>query len=560
VRALVYLAVHRLLNALRRVPGSPRLLAPVLGGLLVLLLFTGMFLFLGSLQAGRPRPQFAPRELVEGGPGALVGAVKAFLLFSLLSSVIAACGEGSVFFTQSDVDFLFPAPLRRRAVLLFKMAGTYAGHLIPALYLPFMLGNTLALRSNITPLAYWPGSLGMFLFLLSATNLAQTMLLSRAQGEESATRRERIQRAARWALVLLLLLAGWAIWRAVEGAGEGARGLLRIVNSDLSAVLFFPLAWAGDLLRVAFEGWTAAAVGKLAGMIALAAGSLALLFARERDFYEGAMEVGTRRERMVSAVRRGDAGAIHAQMASEGRLLRGRTLRPLGGGAWAIVWKDLISMTRVPGQSWGPLAFIAALPALMGWALNRGGPSVGGEPSVGGGPSVVLWIALFTLQMSGVFLLSLRDMLRRADLTKALPISPTRLLLGEQCTGILLLTILGWLSLGVMAALGGGPGPLTIAAFWALPSLAALLLLVQTCFVLLYPNQDDPAQKSIGGLLSLIACTLALLPSFVAGALLSLLGSGPVLLGLGVSLVNLVVAGIALAVATLLWQRFDPTD
>jgi hypothetical protein len=58
---------------------------------------------------------------------------------------------------------------------------------------------------------------------------------------------------------------------------------------------------------------------------------------------------------------------------------------------------------------------------------------------------------------------------------------------------------------------GGGAGPLTRVAFFVLPTLAAALLLVQTSFVMLYPNRNDQAQNTVSGLLSLLACVVALL-------------------------------------------------
>jgi hypothetical protein len=122
------------------------------------------------------------------------------------------------------------------------------------------------------------------------------------------------------------------------------------------------------------------------------------------------------------------------------------------------------------------------------------------------------------------------------------------------------LTALGWFSLGLMVLTGMGRGPLVVTAALALPSLAALLLLVQTTFVLLYPNPNDPAQHTISGVLSLMASLFSLTPTLLIGIVLFQLGVTSWLLALALPAVNLVTAGIALAVATYLWQRFDPTD
>ena len=99
-----------------------------------------------------------------------------------------------------------------------------------------------------------------------------------------------------------------------------------------------------------------------------------------------------------------------------------------------------------------------------------------------------------------------------------------------------------------------------VLAFVILPSLSALILFTQTCFVLLYPNRNDQAQSSIGGFLSLFASLLALFPGVTVGLALHIADAGPVALGLGVTLTNLTASLAALAFATFLWQRFDPTD
>lgn len=551
MRALLYITVRRFLNAFKRVPGSPRLLLPVLFFGLVFGLQLVAFFLMGGRGGQEPLPAFSPNELIEGGPGALRAAIRGLLLLGVFSSVVAAFGEGNLFFSQSDVDFLFPAPLSRRAVLLFRMLGAYAAFIIPLFYVPFAVGGGLAARAGVTPLAYWPGVLGAWLFLLMAANLSQTVLLNRPRDEDDATTREKIRKALAWVGFGLLLLGGFIFYLAVSGEnGLGMRALLRAVNSHLVSVLFFPIAWASDLFLVAFDGWSMAAVGKLLALLALAGGSFALLFSRDRDFYEAAMNTSAKRTRIVTAVRSGDAGAILSQMAAEGQLARGRELRSFGGGARAILWKDLLSITRTPPRSWITLLVIAAFPALFGRAF-------GGQSGDGG---IAFWVFLFLLNMSNIFLLSLRDMLRRADIMKALPVPPARLVLAELTLSIVQLTALGWLSLGLMVALGTGRGPLTLVAFLTLPTMAALLLMVQTSFVLLYPNRGDQAQNTIGGLLGLLASMLSLIPTIAVGLALYLAGMPPLLVGVGIGLTNLTAALAALAFATVLWQRFDPTD
>ena len=100
--------------------------------------------------------------------------------------------------------------------------------------------------------------------------------------------------------------------------------MLRVGNGRAATIILAPVSWAADLFRVAFEGWTwTAAVARLTGLTLLTAASFFALFARERDFYDGAITVTTRRLNARAALRGGDTGALISQMAQEGKLSRG---------------------------------------------------------------------------------------------------------------------------------------------------------------------------------------------------------------------------------------------
>lgn len=556
MNALVYLTVLGFKNSLRRVVKTPRLLLP---GIALLLIFgSQLALFYASPQRGTvgALPAFTPTELIVGGPGALVAAVKGILLLSIFTAAINALGEGGLFFTASDVDFLFPAPLARRGVLFFKMIGRYFVLLFPAAYLPLVAGG-MAVSSSVrlSPVAYWPGTLGCWLFLIAIANFAQTVLLARAPddteaGEERAKRRERIRKSVTFVAVALVIGGLYLLLRG--DSARQAHSLLRLVNSGVGRTALLPVTWAAELFYVPFNGWNGAQYAHLAGLLVLTAFSFVLLFSRDRDFYESAQAISGKRTQMRQAVQSGDAGAILSQMAQEGKLARGRAITPFGGGAKAVLWRDMVATTRTPLRSWVTLLVLAALPALLSTFFG----------SRQGAASILFWIVIFTLQMSGLFLLSLRDMLRRADISKALPIAPARFLLAELTLSITQLTVLGWFSLGVMAAMGSGRGggPMALVAALSLPSLAALLLLVQTSFVLLYPNPADPAQNAISGILSVIACLISLAPAVLVGVTLWLNGASPLVLAAGVTGANVIGAAAALCLAAFLWQRFDPTD
>jgi hypothetical protein len=555
MRPLLYLFWRRTINSFKRAAKTPRLLLPAI--LILLLLGTQLlgYFLVGEQGTAGSAPAFTRTDLLMGGPGAFIVAVRGVLLLSLFSSFLTALGEGNLFFAQSDVDFLFPAPLRKRSVLLFKMLARYMGLLFPAVYLPLALGNASLTGGNaVSPFALWPGMLGSWLYLTAVSNIAQIVLLIRAEREDEngpGVQRRAVLRRIFIGIIAAIVVLGlyfsaqWFSGRNIVLIAE----FLRFVNSDSVNRILLPDAWAAELFHVAFAGWRGADVLRLIGLFLLAGASFAWLFARDRDFYESAIEISAKRDRMTNAMRSGDAGTILSQLAQEGKLARGRSIRTFGGGARAILWKDLVSATRTPPRSYIHLAILAAFPAIFGGIFGRRGDV-----------NVIFWVVMFSMQMASFFLLALRDMLRRADISKALPVSPAKLLIAELFLSVVQLTALGWFSLTLMVVTGMGRGPLLLTAAIALPSLAALLLMVQTTFVLLYPNPTDPAQHTVSGILSLLASVFSLIPTLVVGTVLFQLEWSALPLALGVTIVNLVSAGIALTIATFLWQRFDPTD
>ena len=490
----------------------------------------------------------------------------------VLSAVIAALGEGGtsgLLLSPSDVDNLFPAPVSRRGVLFFKIAGRWAALLIPAVYLPLAIASTsVKAWTAPSPLAYGPGLFGVWLWMATVTNITQTVALWRLDREKDANPpskgRENVRRvliALVWVILLVfvyLMLGGLQNLFGAKSTKPNAnpahyaavQTFLRAAHSQAVGIVLAPVAWASDLFAVAFRPWQWADAGRLGGLVLGFGISLWALFSRDRDFYENALDTTAKRAKVSQALRQGDAGVVLSQMAQDGELgTNRRALRPVGVGAGAILWKDLIGISRTPHRSWITLLLVAAFPAIFGVLFGR-------HSEIG----IVAWMLTFTLQMSGFFLLGMRDMLRRADVSKALPIAPLPFIACELAASIGLQTVLGWFSLTLSGLVGMGFGRITQAAFLVFPTLAALVLFVQAIFVLLYPQKNDAAQSAVGNASALVASLVAVLPSVFAGVVLYVLRVPVLAIGAVVAVVNVGCAVGALRAASVLWRRFDPSD
>ncbi|MDX1931381.1 MAG: putative ABC exporter domain-containing protein [Capsulimonadales bacterium] len=551
MNALVFLWHCRIGNAVRRGLRNPRVAVP---GLLLTAGVCVQFVlfFLAERGAAGTAPVFSSNDLLMGRPAAFLLTMRCLLLLSVFTGLIASLGEGAAFFDRSDIDFLFTAPLPRRFVLLWKMTGRYASLTVPAIYLPITFAGGYFADVAVHWVLFLPGMIGAWLFLVMIANFTQLLLLRSTVTPDDTVDRDRRRR--RWRYGLTACFTGMMVWVMVRGGSASdlvrrSRDLSQSLDGAVPWTRLTPDAWAADLFQIPFEGPEGGDGWRFVGLLIFCGVSFIALFGRERDFYESSMEIAVRKAQVKEAVRNGDVGSVLSTMAKEGQLARGRSFPHFGGGARAILWKDLVAATRIPLRNWLQLLIPAAFPALLGGMFGREN-----------GLNVLGWTLLYGIQMPGIFLMTLRDVVRRADLSKSLPISPIRLLGAELLLPLLQLTVLGWISLGAVWVAGVWRGPLLQAAALILPSLAALLFLVQAIFVLVYPNPTDPAQNAVSGVVSLGISLAALIPALSVGIVLFLLGVPVLVLAVAITAVNLIGATAALLVAARCWHAFEPSD
>ena len=91
------------------------------------------------------------------------------LLFVLLN-IFSSIGERAIYFTPSEVDFLFPAPFSRREILLYKILGGVTAAVYFGLFFPVM---------TFRYIHSWPAaSVGFFLASLMISSLTLCASLS----------------------------------------------------------------------------------------------------------------------------------------------------------------------------------------------------------------------------------------------------------------------------------------------------------------------------------------------------------------------------------------------
>ena len=587
--ALIFFAARSLRNAatrrLRRL-AEPRYLI----GFAIGLAYVGFVLF---SPRGAPRRGAAVPAGLEFTGAAQLFAAAALLVAAALVWIFRG-REASLTLTEGEAQFLFSAPLTRRAVVHFALLRSQ---------LRVLWGALVALLFSR------PGSAGGFLraviggwLLFSVVNLHLLGVgFTKAAWEERPAARRRGMKLLAGLLALaaiaLVVTAGTAALLRAAEAVPSRRGFSPVAIEG--AVVFGPLGRPllaallpfRALLAPLFAPTPVAFLAALPGALVVLLLHYVWVVRTNVRFEDATLESAARRADERARRERGNLPALPGE---KKRRSVPFLLAPTGRPEIAIVWKNLAAWNRtsVRTQLFGVAGLLSAL--FLGAALFR-------QPEA----DQVAGVVVVVLGALGVVLSvtipsglrnDLRGDLERADVLKAWPVSAVALVVGELAAPlwITLLSLFagvgGALAVSAGRAVAGGaaPGPLggldlpstllpgAIATFLLIPPLGLLLLLGQNAATLAFPAWFPPGQKRIRGLeqfgirlaaalVTLVLLGLALVPSGLLVAL-ALYLAGPTpgvwLLPVGAFVASLPLWGEAAAAVALLarlWERFDPS-
>jgi hypothetical protein len=216
---LLWLRFRAWLRRLGRTVRTPR-------GALLAALGVALFLLwlLSALLLGEPAHDGRAAEVRRYGPWALVGYC--------LVNLILTTGENALAFSAAEVNLLFPAPLSRRQLLLYKISGAVLNAVVSGLFFTIFLrqyaAHAVAALVGLT--------LAVLLLQLFAMLLA---LLASVVGARAYNRRRKLVLAL---LVAVAVVAGFrAFGRALTGDWRGLADDLD--REPLFQVLLAPANW-----------------------------------------------------------------------------------------------------------------------------------------------------------------------------------------------------------------------------------------------------------------------------------------------------------------------------
>ena len=400
------------------------------------------------------------------------------MLFFLISGIVAA---EAPFFWPQEVQFLFPAPLGRRELLLYGLLSRGRMQLFSGLWF-----GLLSMRAAPLPALAIPAAVLALSFLFAVSQLAALVKMAVADRLP-----DRVRRAVKPGIALLLAAAGVALWRRAAEVGFGAavaelfasRGVRIATLAGRPFGELFAARTAGEALV-----WAAVCAG-------LAAAAGAAVLAMRVDFRERSLVTSAKRFEQLRRMR-----ATRTGLASSGAPRKRRLPVPaLGflGAAAPVARRQVYELGRGLRALWSLffaslLAFfyVIVMPRFMADELARYQPL---------GWSLVLLAVVFPLLASGTFTIDFRRDVERMAFLRSLPLAPRSVAVGQSFTAAVVIALCTFVLLAAAAAVAewNVDRPMAVAAALAAAPVAWLAVTLENWLFLLFPTriQADGGQQ-----------------------------------------------------------------
>ena len=490
-RAFLFLTWHsarnRILSAVKRLK-RPKYLLSFLVGATYFYFFAVRHWITGLRAASDPGAPGVPTALAEYGAAVLITA----------AACVAWLGptpDAPLAFTETEIQFLFPAPVSRRRLVLWKVMKGQIGVLVSVFIFTMVAARGLAAGHRAT---FFAGS-----WLVFAT--MQLHLLGVRIAKHSLSRR-RIGWVARAAVAIGAtgLVFGSSVLWAWRHVGPPSREAFHRMNGDsgfaaYAARLFDsgPALWFFYPARLLARPALASDAGLFVLALMPALGLLGLhylwVLRSGVDLQEGAIEAAQKAEERRARARRSRSGHVKPIKATPPPF----TLAPTGPPEVALFWKNLIHMTRGLGGL-RAISVIVAGSIFFSFGVLK---LTGGRSFIGPVAATMCAMIAFALLVLGpaVFRSDFRQELLHIDMLKSYPLTGRTIVGGTLLGPVACLTAIQWVLLAIFAVLAGdlpiegmpwpgSPGLIALTvALMALP-INIVSALVHNAAVLLVPG------------------------------------------------------------------------
>jgi ABC-2 type transport system permease protein len=345
--------------------------------------------------------------------------------------------SGLLEFSEAELQFLFPAPVSRRQLLIHRMLRSQLGMLFGSIVIGLASPSPLGVsRLRI--------SLGVWILLVTGKIYFTGVTLARARlGAGTA----RIRRVA-WLPLVIMLAAlatvGSAIARDVRHAMPGGPAdvivmLGRVAGSGAPRVILWPFA---ALVRPLFSAWPQPYLTDLVLALGVLAAITVWVLLSDEAFQDAVSDAAARRSQQPAA-RRGQP--TYTTRASAW------TLAPVGRPETAFAWKAAMQTLRmVDRRSLGQVVAIVAALTIVAASMGR----ANGLASLLGAFSFAATAFAIVLAPQ-VVRIDMRQDLFHLELLKTWPVKAAAIVRGELLWPGVIITTGAWAMLAMAVALSG---------------------------------------------------------------------------------------------------------
>ncbi|HLO99719.1 MAG TPA: putative ABC exporter domain-containing protein [Fimbriimonas sp.] len=561
---LVYLWCRQVVNGIKRAVSSPRRILSVLFGLGY---FIGIF-----VRPWDTKSSMGTEKLLEGKISFAPATIEPFIFLAMI--LMSFLFGSMVFgvrntFRPSDVDVLFPTPTSPKKVWALRFVRDYLTTLIAPLFLLLLsyrpavgVYNALkAVDSNALSQGIRSLWLAWLLLTLMIVSLSYAASFWGAKNEAVA---ERFGKIFNYSMIVGFLATATYI-------GFGLRS-----NPTLEGIqqLTSPI-WFKSIMVVPYAATSIVMGGVTGSILALGLGvgllGIVTIFAFKLAaanlgwMYDQAATRGFQSQTLRDLQKKGNTAAIYAHRAQTGKIKRGRLAARLETlvlkRGWALLYKEIMLQLRMGFSTWIVFGILMSVGGCTMLLISKQAVSTRSGAEVG------IKYAFFGMMMYFTVIFGsiqghqgFQETLRRVEVIKPLPLSSMQIAFFETVSKSFGGSVLGMMPFVFGLIVRPDLWEIHLAGLITAP--AVVLALISGIFLgmVLFPDFDDPTQRSIRGIMQLIAMAIVLLPAVGIFVGITMIGQ-PFLLAAGINAaLQLVLTVILSTIGGRFYADFNPSD
>jgi hypothetical protein len=559
-RVLWYLWFRQIVNGIKRAVSSPRRLISVLIGL-------GYYVGFFMRPWDRSSSNLVEREFGKNfhfNNQAIETVV--FIAFMIVSVFFAV----SIFgfrntFKQADVDVLFPTPISTKVVMFFRLFRDYAitlflPMLIALFTFQFGVGALNAVKKSdpqTLNVLIRGGLVAWILLSLAWISVSYSICFFVAKNEK---RSRLITNGIGLAIFFVVALVFGSIWMNMS-ANPSFDTVVQSTSAPwIRAIMIIPSA-ATAIVMGGFNGSILASVGGATVFIALIVGCLTYSANLSGWMYDQAATKGTQGQAMKDFQRKGDMMAVAAERARTSNFgKKNRLAKKVANWnfrkGWTLIYKEILIQSRI--GFWLNVIFLVAISGfgIMFLLLpdSRAGSQVG--PYLYLGMTGFMSVNMSSIQAFSGFV----ETLRRVEVMKPLPLTSAQIAFFETTAKAMVAMFMSFVPFVIGMIYQPKIWQFHIAGMIAAPSLSLALVSAIFLIVVLFPDFDDPTQRSFRGIMQLIAMAVIMAPTAITFIGFAVLHWSPIVPALACLGINLGVTAILTTIAGRFYADFNPSE